>query len=230
VPQGTVRMETPWAVVRPNEDQLAGSCRNWFTVQRWVDVSDDRCGIAWAPLDAPLMELGGLTANLLGSVAFNEWMTNALDSQTIYSWAQNNHWHTNYKVDQPGVTTFRYVLRPRRGGYSPIQSARFGLEPTRPLLAASAAAGAPPTGSLLTLSSPDVLLETIKVSDDGNAIIARLFGVTGKPESVRLRWNSVKPVSTWLTDLSEKPLSRLGGSIAVPAYGVVFVRAELGGS
>ncbi|MCC6415536.1 MAG: hypothetical protein IT582_06480, partial [Opitutaceae bacterium] len=131
VPEGQVRMETPWAVVRPNADQLPGSCRNWFTVQRWVDISNAKCGITWAPLDAPLLEIGGLTANLLGSVAYPRWMTNAIDSQTIYSWAQNNHWHTNYKIDQPGLTTFRYILRPHRGGYSAAAAARFGVETTR---------------------------------------------------------------------------------------------------
>ncbi|HXJ74477.1 MAG TPA: glycoside hydrolase, partial [Candidatus Dormibacteraeota bacterium] len=138
VPGATIRMETPWAVVRPNVDQLMGSCRNWFTIQRWVDVSGKDFGIALASLDAPLIEIGGLTANLLGSVAFNEWMTNALDSSTIYSWAQNNHWHTNYKIDQPGLTTFHYVLRPHLSGYSAADSARFGLETSRPLLVAPA--------------------------------------------------------------------------------------------
>jgi hypothetical protein len=85
VPGGTVRMETPWGVVRPDADQLPGANRNWFTVQRWVDVSNSRYGITWAPLDAPLIEVGGMTANLLGSVALHDWMTNAITSQTIYS-------------------------------------------------------------------------------------------------------------------------------------------------
>ena len=128
-------METPWAIVRPNEDQLPGSNRNWFTVQRWLDVSNADSGISLAPLDAPLVEIGGITANLLGSVPSDRWMTRALDSQTIYSWAQNNHWHTNYKADQPGETTFRYVLRPHAGGYAAAESARFGMETSRPLLA-----------------------------------------------------------------------------------------------
>ena len=226
VPAGTVRMETPWAVVRPNLDQLPGSCRNWFTVQRWVDISNPDCGITWAPVDAPLMELGGLTANLLGSVAFNKWMTNAIDSQTVYSWAQNNHWHTNYKIDQPGVTTFRYVLRPHRGGYSAAQAARFGLETTRPLLVA-AASGAYALSTLLSVSTPEVLIETLKVSEDGKALIVRLFGVSGKPRSATLAWQGVKPTGTYLTDLTEKALTPVGRGIAVPAYGVVNVRAEL---
>src|ERR1022692_2162367 len=121
-------METPWAVVRPNADQLPASCRNWFSVQRWVDVSRDAYGITWGSLDAPLLEIGGITANLMDEVPVGKWLTHALDSQTIYSWAQNNHWFTNYKIDQPGVTTFRFILRPHQGGYSAAESARFGLE------------------------------------------------------------------------------------------------------
>jgi hypothetical protein len=226
VPAGTVRMETPWAVVRPNTDQLTGSCRNWFTVQRWVDISNPDCGITWAPLDAPLMEIGGLTANLLGSVGFNEWMTNALESQTIYSWAQNNHWHTNYKIDQPGVTTFRYILRPHRGGYSAAKSARFGMETTRPLLVAAATDTKAP-GTTLSVSNPGVLVETVKVSDDRKALIVRLFGVSGKAESATIAWKGMKPLAVSLTDLTEKPLASVGRAITVPAYGVVNVRAEL---
>ena len=45
VPAGTIRMETPWAVVRPDLDQLPGACRNWFTVQRWVDFNDGERGV-----------------------------------------------------------------------------------------------------------------------------------------------------------------------------------------
>lgn len=227
VPGGQIRMETPWAVVRPNIDQLPGSCRNWYTVQRWVDISNPDYGVTWAPLDAPLMEIGGLTANLLGSVRFDEWMTNALDSQTIYSWAQNNHWHTNYKIDQPGVTTFRFIVRPHRGTYSAAASARFGIETTRPLLVAGADGKERALNQLLSVSSDDVLVETVKPSSDGRALIVALFGVSGKNGSVKLNWRGVKPGSVSLTDLTEKPLKPVAQRIDVPAYDVVYVRAEL---
>jgi hypothetical protein len=224
VPGGVVRMETPWAVVRPNEDQLPGSNRNWFTVQRWVDVSNADSGVTLAPLDAPLIEVGGMTANLLGSVAYDRWMTRALESQTIYSWAQNNHWHTNYKADQPGETTFRYVLRPHAGGYS-AAAARFGMETSRPLVAVLSDAKSRLPGPLLTVSSPDVLVETVKPSDDGKGIVVRLFGVAGTKASVTLKWVGWKPRSTWRTDLSERPLQRVDGAVEVPAYGVVHLLA-----
>jgi alpha-mannosidase len=223
VPGGVVRMETPWAVVRPNADQLPGSCRNWFTVQRWVDVSNDAYGVTWAPIEAPLVQIGGITANLLGQVRLEEWMTKAHESQTIYSWAMNNHWHTNYKADQPGLTTFRYDVRPHRSAYAGMEAARFGMETTRPLVAA-AAVGEKPAAPPFTLASANVLVETIKVSEDGNATIVRLFGASGKDERVALRFASRQPAVV-LSDLSE--LSRRAvnpDAIDVPAYGVVTLR------
>jgi len=226
VPGGTVRMETPWAIVRPNTDQLRGACRNWFTVQRWVDVSAAERGLQWASLDAPLMEIGGLTANLLGSVGFNEWLTNAIDSRTLYSWAQNNHWHTNYKIDQPGLTTFRYVVRPHRRGYSAAESMRFGMETSRPLVVFGAQGNSTETGPGLTVSSPDVVVETIKVSDDGQALIVRLFGAADVRRSVSLDWHHRRPAGVWMTDLMEKPLRRVSGKLEVPAHGLVQLRVE----
>jgi hypothetical protein len=224
---GTVRMETPWAVVRPNVDQLPGSCRNWFTVQRWVDVSNSRLGVTWAPVDAPLIQVGAMTANLMGPVAWGEWLNEAIDSSTLYSWAQNNHWFTNYKADQPGVTTFRYIIRPHRGGYQGLEAARFGLETTRPLLAVPVDSERPAPRPLLRVASPGVLVETVKVSEDGRALILRLFGVSGADERVKLDWDAVKPGAVWLSDLSERPLLKAPRAIQVPAYEVVTLRAEL---
>lgn len=234
VPGGTVRMETPWAVVRPNVDQLPGACCNWFTVQRWVDVSNDERGVTWAPVDTPLMEIGGLTANLVGGVGFGEWqtvppeayMTRALDSQTLYSWAQNNHWNTNYKTDQPGMATLRYVVRPHAGGYEAAMAARFGHETTRPLLVAAATA-AQAAGSLLSISTAEVLIETLKFSADGKALIVRLFGVSDRPQTATLVWHRIKPAAVWLTDLTEQPVTAVSGAIRVPAFGVVHLRADL---
>lgn len=226
VPGGMVRMETPWGVVRPNLDQLPGACRNWFTVQRWVDVSNGDRGITWAPLDAPLVEVGGLTANLRGEVRLHEWLERTPESTTVYSWAQNNHWFTNYKADQPGVTTFRYRLRPHAGGYEAGVAARAGVESTRPLLVCAGRGEVPRDGTRLTVSAPDVLVETVKTSEDGRAVIVRLFGVSGADRTVDLQWAPPRPVSVWTTDLSERPLKRLSRRIRVPGYGLVSIRAE----
>ena len=226
IPDGTVRMETPWAVVRLNQDQLAGACRNWFTVQRWVDVSNADRGITWAPLDAPLMQTGAMTANLLGSVPLDQWLTRAIESPTIYSWAQNNHWHTNYKADQPGVTTFRYHLRPHAGGYNAADAARFGVESTRPLIPVPAAETDPLPPSLLSVDSPGVIVETLKPSRDGSAYVLRLFDVSGQGGQVQLHWREAKPKAMWLSDLSEQAGTPIAGSVQMPPFGAVTVRVD----
>ena len=61
VPGGTMRMDIPWAVMRPEVDQLPGA-RNYFTVGRWVDVSNKQYGVTWATLDAPFVEVAAITS------------------------------------------------------------------------------------------------------------------------------------------------------------------------
>jgi len=64
IPSPAVRINIPWGVIQPETGQLAGACKNWFSVERWVDISNDQLGVTWATLEAPLLEVGGLTANL----------------------------------------------------------------------------------------------------------------------------------------------------------------------
>ena len=135
VPDGTVRMDVGWAAVRPELDQIPASCKNWFSVQRWVDISNDRFGVTWSPVDAPLVEVGGITANLIGSQTNPEvWIQHLQPSQTLYSWVMNNHWHTNYRADQEGPTVFRFAIRPHKR-FAADEAARFGVACSQPLIA-----------------------------------------------------------------------------------------------
>ena len=143
VPGCEVRVNSPWAVVRPEKDQLPGACKNWYSVERWADVSNDKFGVTWATVEAPLLEIGGLTANLpRGQPNPNAYLAKIEPSATLYSWAMNNHWHTNYRADQEGPTTFRYALLPHKQ-YDQAAAQRFGIEATEPLVAVPAAGAAP---------------------------------------------------------------------------------------
>ena len=90
-----------------------------------------------------------------------------------------------------------------------------------------AGANLPSAFPRLTLSTPDVLVETFKRSEDGKALILRLFGISGAPRSVGIDWSEPRPTTVSRSDLSEKPLSPNPGRIEVPAYGIVTLRAEL---
>jgi hypothetical protein len=114
VPGAQMRMDVPWAVVTPEKDQISGACKNWFTVQRWVDISNAERGVTWSPIDAPLVEVGGITATLIGSQTNPDVWQKHVDpsATTLLSWTMNNYWHTNYRATQEGRVAFRYAIRP----------------------------------------------------------------------------------------------------------------------
>jgi len=225
VPEGTVRMDVGWAAVRPELDQIPASCKNWFSVQRWVDISNDKFGVTWSPVDAPLVEVGGITANLIGSQTDpSVWIQHLAPSQTIYSWVMNNHWHTNYRAEQEGPTVFRFAIRPHKR-FAPDDAARFGIACSQPLIAMPAS-GPLPAKPRLELSSDKVVVTAFKPSDDGKAWIVRLFGASGQTEKVKLAWAKPAPHQLWLSDTSEKPREKAGPAIEVPAWGIVTLRAE----
>jgi alpha-mannosidase len=225
VPNGSVRFDVGWAAVRPELDQIPASCKNWFSVQRWVDISNDKFGVTWAPLDAPLVELSDITANLIGSQTdWRVWIQHLGPSQTIYSWVMNNHWHTNYRADQEGPTTFRYAIC-AHGPFAADEAARFGQSYSQPLLAVPGRAGKP-LPPRLQLSSSKVLVAGLKPAEDGHGWLIRLFGAAGKTERVNLTWSKPEPRQLWFSDTSEKALKPASRSIEVPAWGLVTLRAE----
>ncbi len=228
VPDGVMRVETPLAVVRPEEDQLDGACKNYLTVSRFVDVSNAQYGVTWATLDAPLIEVGAIRMDVPGPFGLAGWVKHLEPSQTLYSYAMNNYWETNYKADQEGPTPFRYAIRPHRGGYDGMDAARFGVERSQPLVAVPAGKDAPnEITSRLRLDWDDVLVTAFKPSRHGKALIVRLYGASGEPRKVSLAWSDPQPTRVCLSDFTETCGKEIAGPVEVPGYGLVTLRAEL---
>ncbi len=226
VPAGVMRTDMPWSVVRPETDQLPGACRNWLAVQRWVDISNERYGVAWVTVDAPMVEVGGITATLLGSIwDANAWLDHLGPSQTLYSYVMNNHWHTNYRADQEGTTVFRYSIWPH-GAFAADATARFAIACSQPLVAVPAAP-APIEGPALIVEPPGVLVTCFKPSEDNEGWIVRLFGAAGRADNAKLTWRGSPPAKIWLSNATEKPLAKAGQPIEVPPYGIVTLRVAV---
>ncbi len=225
VPKGVMRMDTPWAVVRPEADQLPGACKNYFTVQRWVDVSSAGGGVTWATLHAPLVEVGAITvdARAVG------WIKKLEPSATLYSYAMNNYWETNYKADQPGRAVFAYSIRPH-AGYDPAAAQRFGIGRTQPLIAVEADPDRPVAASRLRVEPAGVIATALKPSRDGKAWIVRLFNVSGRPAKARAVWSEPAPGSVQLSDLAEGPGRELAGPVEMAPWEFVTLRAVPAGA
>ena len=82
-------------------------------------------------------------------------------------------------------------------------------------------------GPLVRVEPADVLVTALKPSDDGKAWILRLLGAGGTPVDATLVWAAPGPRGLWWSDTGEKRLRKIPGTIPVPAWGVVTVRAEL---
>ena len=212
--------------IEPEKDQLVGACKNWFSVERWVDVSNDKLGATWSTVEAPLLEIGGLTANLPRSQPNpRAYMASIRPSSRIYSWVMNNHWHTNYRADQEGETVFRYAIR-LHGAYDQTAAAHFGVESTEPLIAAPAS-GFAPTASLVEISPGPIIITSLKQSCDGKALVLRVFNTGQAAAQATLMWNAVHPKAISVSDLLEKTGAPAGDTVDLAAYEVRTLRAEL---
>jgi alpha-mannosidase len=175
--------------------------------------------VTWAPLDAPLIEIGGITVE-------TPWMTTLAPSTTILSYVMNNYWHTNYKASQSGPTQFRYALCPH-GIFNQGDAQRFGVEQSQPLIVVPTAKETPAPTPYLRVTPETVMVTALKRSEDGKTVIIRLFGASGRPENATIEWpGSAKP-RLYTSDLTEHEGGPIEGSVAVRAYGVVTLRADV---
>ncbi len=227
VPGGEVRLELPLGgVILPNVDQIVGSCKNWFVVGNWADVSADGRGVTWVTLDTPLVQLGGLTANLLNSQTNPKvWRATVEPTQKLYPWLMNNHWGTNYRAYQEGPVTFRFALGPH-AAYDPAAATRLAAGLSQPLLALPASPVAPSGRARLTLTNERVVATAFKPSDDGKGWILRLYNVSDNEQQVGVEWNEPRPTRMFLSGTSEARGAEVSGILAMPAWGMVTIRAE----
>jgi hypothetical protein len=224
IPNPAVHINSPGTIYEPEKGQLPGACKNWFSVERWVDISDADRGVTWSTADAPLMELGGLTANLPRSQPDPDaYLKSIKPSSQIYSWALNNHWHTNYRADQEGPIWFHYALQPH-GAYDPAAATRFGVESTEPLIV-TASVDASAMAGRLRIEPSAIVASAFKPSNDGEALILRLYNPTSQAQTAHLDWSP--PVRrVWLSSAEEEQGAPAPSAIDVPGLGTVTLRID----
>jgi alpha-mannosidase len=225
VTDAQVRYSIPWGSAAAESDQLPYANHNWYTMQRWVDISNADHGITWSSPDAPLFEIGKITtADLLGSLHFSpSWVQFTPQSSGVYSWVMNNLWHTNFKADQSGETTFRYYIQAHQGGYNSLQANQTGLNNHQPLFAAAASGD---KGLSFKFEGNNVYAEILKPADDGRGTIIMLVNSGDTESVVTLTAQPGQTIKAWESNLAEDKKAALGNSFTIPAKGIVTVRIE----
>ncbi len=225
VPGGILRADIGWGVIEPGKGQLDGSCKDFLSVHNWADISAPGAGLTWVTLGSPLVEPGAMTSEVPGKEGVKSWKREITPGQTLYSYAANNYWHTNYRADQDGEVILRYAIRPHRG-FDAARSKRFGEEMGQPLLARPAAGGGPVAGPLFEVRPEAVIVSSVRPSADGKALIARLYNASNEPQSVVLGWGAFQPGRVYLSSPFEEKGRPAPAIIDFPPFGLLSLRTE----
>lgn len=228
IPQPQTMVDIPWGIINIDKDQLEGANRNWIGFQRWLDVSNKEKGVTMCALDAPVFEVGDLTADILGGATNSpKWIKKLTPSATIYSWALNNHWHTNFPLSQEGKLEFRYRLLPHTTAYDAGMANRFGMEQSQPLIVSPLKQKINQTPILSLTDNPKVLLSILKVDESGKKMEVRLRSVSHKDEVVNVNWLERKPVSVLMNNKTlGKGQKMTQTEVLVPAMGMITLVAD----
>jgi hypothetical protein len=222
IPEPQVRVDVAWGIMRPEADQLPGACRNYFTAQRWVDVSNDRHGITLATIDAPLIEIGELAtdATVVG------WREQAKEAGLLYAYVMNNYWETNYLAAQPGRATIRYAIRPH-GPFGAAKAKRFGVERSQPLTAVPLGEGHAVSSEPLVVVEPaEVMVTRLKPLEEGRALLVRLFNASEQTRAASLTSSGPDSYRTWHSSPDGTREAAVTMPIEIPAWGIVTLRLE----
>ncbi len=225
VAEPVTRVDLGYAVIRPEANQLPGSCKDYFPAQRWVDVSNQRYGVTLTVAEAPLIEVEGMHSEL-PSPHTVDWRKSQPSSGWIGSYVMNNYWYTNYKADQEGVSSYRYSITPH-GLFNQVNATRLGIERSQPLVVRSVAAATAVKNSLFTVTPRNVVVTYVKPLPATGGYMVRLFNAGGVPETARLTFAGAER-SVYLSSPFEEKGKKVTG-IKLPANGIVTVLIE-GGS
>jgi hypothetical protein len=237
--QPTFHLDLNGVALEPETEQLPGSCRDWYGIQRWAEVgagggagarADARVGadadagtdagsgaagsgvsITLVPLDAPLVQVGGITTG--------RW-AHTLDTRaaTLVSWALHNHWDTNFQASQGGEILLRYRLTSTRG-YDPAASTRFAADHATPPLVVRVPGAEPrPGGQWLRVEPEGVAELHVKPAADGHGMIVHAINLTAVERTLGLT-PAVAPKAAWVCS----PLEENGAALAIEQGGVALV-------
>jgi len=225
LPDSKTRVDIPWGVMEVEKDQWAQGNRNWLAMQRWLDVSNDTHGVTWCSLDVPLFEYGNRTANLVTEWGNRgNWITKLETSSTIYSWAMNNHWVTNFPLTQDGPVRFRYRLYPHET-YDVVEANRFGMEQSQPLVYVTADKD-PQVQPLIAIDNRKVYSTIIKSLETDHTLIVRLRSLSDKEESVKLSFPKKTPARVSVCGREEIAGERTDGNLVINPYGQITLKLE----
>ena len=169
------------------------------------------------------------------------WRTTTAPGSSIYAYLLNNYWHTNYKADQEGRLTFRFVLRPyarekaadtlrrvlRVGveAFAATSLRRFSQDNEQPLLVRPVAAGSPILRAPFSVDGPDAVVSSVRYERAGAAFVLRLHNPSERQTSATIVSNDAgSGIRVEVAADDRKTTSVVGGRIVLKPFATAIVR------
>lgn len=203
-----IEIENAYSFFQPELEQLPASCRDWYLIQKWLRIFNTQFQVFWSAKQAPLVQLGAIQSG--------KWLnTLAIKQPSVFSWLFNNYWWTNIPASQGGWNyQFDYSLSSAAGDRR-LDAVRFGWNFHQPLqsrfISDDQEDGPLPEDffSFCTVKDSNVIVTAIKLAEDGNGLIMRIFEVEGKETQTTLFWNGPALKKMYLTNPVEKNIREL---------------------
>ncbi|OFX54734.1 MAG: hypothetical protein A2066_17460 [Bacteroidetes bacterium GWB2_41_8] len=227
IPNSEAVIDLAFGEMRPERDQLAGSNKNFYSANNGVTISGMKHSVLLTTLGCPILEIGEMTGEewMKDRKEYLEWKRSTTTSPTVYSWAMNNSWRTNYKASQEGTVSFDYSIVPLQP-YSQESKMR-SAEIAQPLMAMFSDNDRA-FETLFSLSGRNkIAVSTIRPSNDKSGYIVRLVNLSNQPARATIEWGSIKPAAIYVSDNKEQPIEKIeNDSVWMKPFGTLTLKIE----
>lgn len=198
-------------VERPNHKNTSWDAAKFeVCAQKWIDISENGYGVS-----------------ILNNCKYGHAVEGNNMSITLIKCGT----YPNPEADQ-GKHTFTYSLYPHVGGFAEGGTVKEAYLLNRPLMQIQTNGGGklPAEYSLVNCDCENIVIETVKIAENGKGIIIRLYDAWNRKTKPTLKFGfNAKKIS--LCDLMENPIENLGAGeelkLSVKNFEIVTVLAEL---
>jgi hypothetical protein len=230
----SLHYEITGGIDSPDAPHVPGSADHMRAIRHWVGLENEKVRVAWATMEAPLVQFGNIH---LPYLPFPETIDpEVANLATIYSWALNNIWDTNFPSQQQGEMMFSYAVASGADIETPELGMRTAAALTTPLLgilsAPSAGNGLPERGTFCSVEHPLVDIIALAPSRREHDLTVMLQSLSSAYEEVCVSFGLLGVARAWVGTHLEKYLeeARVDGEnvrFTVPAGSLVSLVVDL---
>ena len=193
---------------------------DWQTFNHFADMSEENYGVTVSNLDCSFFKLGESSTYSLDE---NSTQLNALAGGRIDKKLEDGNYLGFPKQNGEVNFNYHFAITSHQSGFNATTAMKFSMEHQNPLITGkvrgSKSASINTKFSLLSVSNPDIILWSIKPSEEGieNGLITRFWNMNNETETAKLKLNN--PIAeAWQTthiETNEKKLNPIVGELLV---------------